>query len=120
MKRSGGGAEDCQVDVDQHGRVRIRAGGMVPGCQDQGSDLVDGRLRHAGALQAECGPRGTAFFVVVEIHVINGVVEPERQFDGRGVAMRAHSVERGEAFFQMLQRMVVAMRFPVAPFHFVE
>jgi len=45
------------------------------------------------------------------MHVIHGVVEPQRQFDFKGMPrLGAQFVEQRKAFFEMLQRMVVALR----------
>jgi len=46
------------------------------------------------------------------MHVIHGVVEPQRQFDFTGMLrLGAQFVEQREAFLEMLERMVVALRF---------
>ena len=65
--------------------------------------MADGSLAGAGPAQAIGGERGAQGFVVAALRIVDGVVVPQGQFDGAGMAcLVAQLVESGEAFGQML------------------
>lgn len=106
--------EDRQVDVDQQSRIGFLGLGLVTRGQHQRVHALRRVGTHACIAQCLLRPVGAAFLVVVAVHVVDGVVEPERQRDlGRALCMAALAREAFEAFVQVLQRVVGAMRLAV-------
>ena len=68
----------------------------------------------AGGEQLVHGPGGAPRLVVVAAHVVDGIVEPERELDLAGrLGEVAHRLEMGEAFGEMLQRVIAPLRLAV-------
>ena len=108
----GGCAQDGQVDVDQQSLIRRGGQGSVAGGHDQIMHaLAAGRI-DAASLYCVNGPVRRACFVIVALHVVDSVVEPQGQLDlGRLLGMRAQRVEQRQAFVEVLQRVVMALGF---------
>ncbi|MCY1243049.1 hypothetical protein D9M72_560520 [compost metagenome] len=113
------GAEDRQVDVDQQLGVAALGHGVVAGGHDERVDAFGRRIARAGRLQRLPRPVGAARFVVMRMHVVDRIVEPQRQRDFAGAfGERLFPVEPREAFAQVLHRVVVALRLAVAALQF--
>jgi hypothetical protein len=77
--------------------------------------------RAAGSQHAVARPLRAALLVVAAARVVDGVVEPQRQFHfGRPPREHRRRVEVGQALAQVLQRVVAAMRLAVGGQQLVE
>jgi hypothetical protein len=111
-KARSGRAQDGQVDVDQQRLVRRGGQGGVAGGHDQVMHaLAAGRIDTARR-QGLGRPVRRACFVIVALHVVDGIVEPQSQLDiGRLFGMRTQRAEQRQAFVEVLQCVVVALGF---------
>lgn len=105
-----GRAQDGKVNVNQQSLIRRGGQGSVAGGHDQVMHaLAAGRIDAAGR-QGLDRPVRRACFVIVALHVVDGVVEPQGQLDiGRLLGMRAQRVEQRQALGEVLQRVVMAL-----------
>jgi hypothetical protein len=111
-KARGGCTQDGQVDVDQQSLIRRGGQGGVAGGHDQVMHaLAAGRI-DAARRQGLDRPVRRACFVIVALHVVDGVMEPQGQLDvGRLLGMRAQRVEQRQAFVEVLLGVVMALGF---------
>jgi hypothetical protein len=87
----------------------------VPGRQDQRVEARQDRLRQPGPRAFVAGERRTPRFVVLAPRVVDGVVEPQGELDFlRVLDGDLRFVEPREAFIEMLDGVVAAMRLLVA------
>ena len=109
-----GRAEDREVDIDQQGRIRRFGTRGMPRRHHQVVHPERGIGCDAGGEQFVAGPGGASGLVVVATDVVDGIVEPERQLDLAGrLRQVANRLEMSEAFSEMLQRVIAALRLAV-------
>jgi|GEM_PF-3244679 hypothetical protein len=104
--------QDRQADIDEKRGVGRRWRCGVAGRHDEVVDAPATWRVEAGRIERLHGPLRRARFVIVVMHVIHSVVEPQRQFDFMELPrLGVQFFEQREALPEMLQRMVVALRF---------
>lgn len=103
--------QDGEVDIDQKRGVGRRGRRRVAGRHDEVVDAPASVRIEACRIERLHGPLRRTRLVIVGMHVIDGVVEPQRQFDCMGMLrLGVQFLEQRKAFFEMLQHMVVALR----------
>ena len=108
VEARGVAAQDRQVHVHQQLRVRVLGNGLVPGGHDQRMQPVSGVGRQPRFEHAVARPLRAALLVVVALRIVEGIVEPQREFDlPRPLRGGANLLEQVEALVEVLQRVVV-------------
>ena len=86
----------------------------MTGGHDEGVHAPAGGLAHAVVVQDLDSPACAAQFIVLALDVVDGVMEPERDLHfARVPGLVRHGFEMRQAFAQMLQRVIVALRLGV-------
>ena len=124
VEAAGGRPENPEIDIDQNPGITAGRHGVVPRRHDQAvHPLCGGAHLACGALceEARARPIRASRLIVVSRDVVDGVVKPERELDLRGeLGKRAELAEMLQAFGEMLQRVIFAMRLAVAHDQFAE
>jgi len=111
----GRGPEDRQVDVDQQPGIGADRLGVVAGRHHERMQAFGDLGRQARAAGGLPRPVGAARLVVVPMHVVDRVMEPERQRDfGRPLGAVAFARQVDQALAQVLQRVIRTLPFGVA------
>src|SRR6185503_16408686 len=109
-------AEDREVHVDEHARVRTCGRRLMPRRHDQRCDSLPHRRVEPGAVSNRARPLRTAPLVVMPPRVVHRIVKPQRELDLRGpLRLTANRVEHLEALLEMPLRVVAPMLLGVPP-----
>ena len=107
-----GRTQDGQVEVEEEAQVAIR--GLVgPGCEDVARDPLPALGRHSQGLEPPAGELRALFLVRALPGDVDGVVEPEGQFDLRPLGEALPGVEALQAIGDVIERVVVPPAFAV-------
>ena len=101
--------EAREIDVHDEAPVMIALAALVPGRHDEAADAPAKRgIRSFGEPFEELR---AALLVGSRIHVVDGVVKPERELDSVGVVEKMRDfVETAQAVVDVLERVITAIR----------
>jgi len=109
-----GFSQNAEVHIHQHCGIRVSADLVGFGREDQHANGLPESFRDAGFSEAMLRQLGALLFVVRSFRIVNGIMKPDRDFDGIGLTREvAGGIELSEALGNVLLVVIVSLRFGV-------